>query len=85
MPMNMIDLSILTRKQATMALHENLDRKIIFSGLRHKNYHVRLLALRTIGIKNRFKISVLQKDLRQKELSHFRFQLLIEEEMYANC
>ena len=81
--MNKIDLTILTRQQAVLVLQENLNRESIFSGLRHKNYHVRLLALRKIGLKNRYRFLALQKKLRQEKISFHSFRLLAEEEMHA--
>jgi hypothetical protein len=78
-----IDLATLTRRQATAALRKNLTREIIFSGLRHKNYHVRLLALRRVGIKNQFRFLSLHRILRKTQLSDFRFRILVEEEMYV--
>ena len=78
-----IDLALLTRRQAIQALHENLNREIIFSGLWHKNYHVRLLALHKIEIKNQYYFFSLFKTLRRNYLSKFRFQLLLEEELYV--
>ena len=77
-----INLSVLTRRQATLALRENLTRETIFSGLQHKNYHVRLLALRLVGIKNKYRFYSLRQTLRKNKLSNFKYQILIEEEMY---